>query len=111
MNFFYIFFTLIDTEFAEKKRKLDEMNKKKLHEMKKSLLLDMKHHPDLEYDEDLLLNDENDHLLNREDTGFLNVLFSLHGSYILISFSLFLTIDYFIDLMDGGNKKRKVHVK
>ena len=106
------FFTYKDTEFAEKKRKLDELNKKKLHELKKSLLLDMKHHPDLEYDEELLLNDENDQLLNREDVGFLNVLFSLHGSYILISFCLFLLIDYLLDIMTvGGNKKKKVHMQ
>jgi len=87
------------------------MNRKKLQELKKHLLLDMKHHPDLEYDEDLLLNDENDQLLNKEDTGFLNVLFSLHGSYIFISFFVFLVIDYMLDFSDSGNSKRKVHFK
>lgn len=87
------------------------MNKKKLQEEKKSLLLDMKHHPDLEYDEDLLLNDENDQLLNRDDVGFLNVMFSLHGSYIFLSLSLFLVIDYLLDMFDNSGKKKKVHVK
>ena len=88
------------------------MNKKKLYELKKNLLLDMKHHPDIEYDEDLLLNDENDHLLNTEDVGFLNILFSLHGSYIFLSFGAFLIIDYIIDITErGNNKKRLVHAK
>ena len=89
---------------------MDEMNKKKLYELKKNLLLDMKHHPDIEYDEDLLLNDENDHLLNREDVGFLNVLFSLSGSYIFASFALFMMIDYVCDIGDNSSKKR-VHAK
>lgn len=100
----------MDTEFAEKKRKLDEMNRKRLHEQKKNLLLDLKHHPDLEYDEELLLNDENDQLLNKEDVGIVNVLFSTHGAIIFGSFSLLLLLDYIIDMTDG-KKKRKVHTK
>ena len=84
------------------------MNRKKLQEVKKSLLLELKHHHDLEYDEELLLNDENDQLLNREDVGVLNVLISVHGSYIIASVGLFLLLDYFIDML--GSRK-KVHNK
>merc|ERR1711957_551398 len=101
--------TVENTEFAEKKKKMDEMNKKKLYELKKSHLLDMKHHPDIEYDEDLLLNDENDHLLNNEDVGFMNVLFSLHGSYIFASFALLLIFDFVTDIGDNSSKKKLVH--
>ena len=87
------------------------MNKKKLYELKKNLLLDMKHHPDIEYDEDLLLNDENDHLLDTQDVGFLNILFSLHGSYIFMSFAIFMVIDYIIDIADSTGSKKRVHAK
>lgn len=86
------------------------MNRKKLYELKKNLMLDLKHHPDLEYDEEFLLNDDNDHLLSREDAGVVNVLFSVHGSYIFFSFFVFFIIDYLIDLTEGS-KKRKVHNK
>ncbi len=100
---------IIDTEYAEKKRKLDAINKKKLQELKKNMLIVMKHHPDIEYNEDLLLNDENDTILKRDDPTLIGILFSLHGGYIICSFLIFLGINYALDLTDGSNKKRKVH--
>lgn len=101
---------MIETEYAEKKRKLDEINRKRLQELKKNQLLVMKHHPDIEYNEDLLLNDENDSILTQENPTLLGMLFSLHGMYIVASFLLFLGINYALDLSEGsGSKRRKVH--
>lgn len=104
------FLFILDTEYAEKKRKLDEINRKRLQELKKTQLLVMKHHPDIEYNEDLLLNDENDSILAQENPTLIGMLFSLHGMYIVASFLVFLGINYALDLSESSSlKRRKVH--
>lgn len=98
---------ILETEYAEKKRKLDEIARKKLQELKKNQLLVMKHHPDIEYDEDLLLNDENDSILTKDEPTLFGMFFTLHGAYIIASFVLFLGLNYAIDLTEDKLHRKK----
>ena len=97
----------IETDYAEKKKKLDELRKKKLQDLKKNLLIKLRHNPDLEFDEEKILNEDNDHLLFKEDPSFFNIFFTFNGMCIIASFLIFLFINYYIDIFTKENKKIK----
>jgi len=96
-----------DTDFAERKKKLDEANRKKLQEAKKVILIEKRHHPDEIYDEDAILNQE-DNLLLKDEPGIFNIFFTVYGGYILISLSIFLLLNYILESNERNLKIVKI---
>jgi hypothetical protein len=96
-----------DTDFAEKKKKLEEINRKKLQEAKKSLLIEKRHHPDEIYDEDAVLN-EDDNVLLKEEPGILSLFFTVNGMYILLSLAVFLLLNNGLDVFEPRSKRNKI---
>lgn len=74
---------------------------------KKALLIELRHSPDEEYDEDAVLNEDNDSLLMKEDPSMFDILFTLHGAYIILSLGIFLGINYALDVVDQKPRTRK----
>ncbi len=99
---------VLDTEFAEKKKKLDEENRKKLHEAKKVYLIEKRHNPEEVYDEDAALNEDDSVLVNDEQSIF-NIFFTIHGAYILVSMGVFLVLNYALESFET-NDRRKIKV-
>jgi hypothetical protein len=97
----WVILSNIDTDYAEKKKKLDELIRKKKQEAKKHILIQLRHHPDLEYDEDKILDDDNDDILNQEEPSIFSIFFTFNGSCIIASFVVFLMLNY---LLDSGSK-------
>jgi hypothetical protein len=87
---------ILDTEYAEKKKKLDEENRKKLQEVKKKYLIEKKHSPEEVYDEDAALMEDNS-IIVQEEQGLFGIFFTYHGVLILISFGLFLALNYALE--------------
>ena len=103
---------IYDTDFAEKKKKLDEENRKKLQEAKKVYLSEKRHHPDEIYDEEAALN-EDDSLIIREEPSIFNIFLTIYGFYITASFTVFLMLTYALDIYSGlgGEDKKKIKIE
>lgn len=82
---------------------------KKLQEAKKSYLIEKKHSQEEVYDEDAALN-EDDSVLTLDEPGFINIFFTVHGAYVLISFGMFLLLNYALDTIENS-KKDKIKVE
>jgi hypothetical protein len=89
-----------DTEFAEKKKKQEEINKKKLQEAKKHLLIEMRHHPDDIYNEEDILSMD-DSVLFKEGPSLFHIFFTINGAYIIVSFGIMILFNYLIDQVEG----------
>jgi heat shock protein HspQ len=97
----------IDTDFAEKKKKQDEIQRKKKQELKKHILVQLRHHTDMEYDEDSILNDDNDDILKQEEPSIFSIFFTFHGICIIASFVVFLFLNYLLDTNTSVKVKSK----
>ncbi len=86
-----------DTEFAERKKKFEEINKKKLMEAKKAILIEMRHHNDEIYDEEAILLEEEDTILTKEEPNVFNIFKTAYGGMILISLGMFFVLNHLID--------------
>jgi hypothetical protein len=96
---------ILDTDFAEKKRKLDEENRKKLQEAKKAYLIEKRHNPEEIYDEDSALYEDESVFVN-EEISMLNIFFTIHGAYILISLGVFLVLNYFLEGLEKNSRSK-----
>lgn len=97
--------SILDTEYADKKKKLDEENRKKLQEAKKAYLILKKHDPEEVYDEEAALT-EDDSLIIKDQPSIFNIFFTVHGGYVLFSFIFFLLLSYALDFLEGSNKPK-----
>jgi hypothetical protein len=84
--------------------------RKKLQELKRSVLIQLRHNADEDFDEESVLNDENDSILMKEEPSIFGVFFTLQGICILISFGVFLSLNYLLDNLTGESG-RKVKTK
>jgi hypothetical protein len=87
----------IETDFAEKKKQQDDIQRKKMQELKKHILIQLRHHTDLEIDEDRILNEDSDHLLEQEEPSIFSIFFTFHGMCIVASFVVFLILNQLLD--------------
>jgi hypothetical protein len=97
---------IMDTDFSEKKKKMDEVHRKKMQEFKKKYLIELRHHPDEIYDEDAALADDNDHTVIKEDSGILSLFFNTEGVYIFASFAVFIALNYALEAADTEVRKK-----
>ena len=91
--------TINDTEFAEKKKKLDEMNNKKLQEARKKLAIDLRHHSDEAFEEETLLSQDAESLRVAEEGGPLSIFATKPGMFIIGSVAVFFALNFIIDLI------------
>lgn len=103
-----LFTVNLETEYAEKQKKLEELNKKRIQQMKMKSLLIKKHDVDEEFDEALELSTEEDLIVPKKESTIASTLFSKPGAYIIISFLIFLSLYFAIDNIDD-KRKRKSH--
>lgn len=95
----------METEYSEKKKKLEELNKKRIQQLKMKSLLIKKHDVDEEFDEEAELATEEDVIIAKKERTIVDTLFSLPGIVILGSFGVFLILNNFIDTLE----ERKSH--
>lgn len=89
--------TIQDTDYNEKKKAMEAMNKKKAMEKKKKYMLDLRHSVDEEYDEEALLNSDSEDIFLKKDEGIFSVFLTTPGIGIIISVVLFFGLNYVID--------------
>lgn len=89
--------TINDTDYAEKKKVMDEINKKKNMENKKNYMLDLRHDPDEDYDENELLNSDSEDYFIKKDEGIFSIFKTAPGIGILVSVAIFFSLNYLID--------------
>ena len=92
--------SIYDTEYSDKKKKLDEENRKKLQEAKKAYLIEKKHNPEEVYDEEAALN-EDDSILIKDEPSIFQIFFTVHGAYVLFSFLFFLVLSSGLDFLES----------
>lgn len=91
--------TINDTEYSEKKKKLDAINKKKLQEARKKLAIDLRHHSDEVFEEETLLNEDTESLRVAEDHSIISIFGTLPGMFILASICLFFVLNFLADFL------------
>ena len=98
---------IMDTEYAEKKKKLEEINKKRIQMMKKKSLILKKHDVDEEFDEAFELSTEEDIVKPKVESTLLSTLISTPGLYIIVSFLVFISLYIMLDNLESSSKPKK----
>ena len=88
-----------DTNYAEKKKQIDETNKKKKQEENKKYAVELRHHPDEVFEEETLLNEDIDTLNIVENTNIMSIFNTKPGFGILASVVVFFVFNHGIDLI------------
>lgn len=86
-----------DTDFAIRKRKIDEELRKRIQEKKKVSLIIKKHDVEDEFDEDLELSTEDEIVKVKKETSFFSTFFSFGGISIFVSLILFVGLYFVVD--------------
>jgi hypothetical protein len=82
-----------------------------LQEGKRKLLLELRHSPDEELDEEAAMNSEDDRIIEKDEPSILSIFFTIQGAYIILSFIVFLAINYALDVMDSKPKGKKIKTR
>ena len=85
-----------DTNFAEEKKKQENLNKLKNEAQKKQLTVDLRHHPDEVFTDEQLFNEDLDSLKNIENSGFFSIFGTKLGIGILGSIFVFFVLNTLI---------------
>lgn len=101
----------METEYAERKKKLIEENQKKIQKMKMKSLLVKKHDVDEEFDEEYELSTEEDVILVKYESTIISTLLSPAGTYIVVSFLVFLALYFTLENMEQLHIPKKSKVK
>ena len=96
-----------ETEYAEKKKKLEELNRKRIQQLKMKSLLLKKHDVDDEFDEQYELSTEDDVVISKHESSIVGTLLSPPGAYILTSLLVFFAMYFMIDNYEAEGKSRK----
>lgn len=96
----------METEYSEKKKKLEELNKKRIQQLKMKSLLIKKHDVDEEFDEEAELATEEDIIIVKKERTIIDTLFSFPGIVILSSLVVFFIINNFIDTLEVKKSKK-----
>jgi hypothetical protein len=102
---------IMETEYAERKKKLIEENQKKIQKMKMKSLLVKKHDVDEEFDEEYELSTEEDVILVKYESTIISTLLSPAGTYIVVSFLVFLALYFTLENMEQLHIPKKSKVK
>lgn len=98
---------VMDTDYADKRKQQEEINKKKILEAKKEKLVELKHHPDEIYDEEAALSMDLEDLISRDERSLLQIFNTTQGMFILISFAIFLGMNFMLDALENHGSKNK----
>lgn len=80
------------TEYAEKKKKIQEKEREKLRETRKKYAITLRHDSDEIFDEEALLNNDIDDLYQKKDSSLFSIFYTVPGACIGLSFFLFLML-------------------
>lgn len=100
--------SLEETEFAERKKRMDEMNKKRIQQLKMKNLLLKKHDVDEDFNEELELSTEEDIVTVKPDSTIMSTILSNSGAYIIFSLALFFIL-YSVIERATTTKARRTH--
>lgn len=101
-----------DTDYAIRKKKIDEEMRRRIQEKKKASLIIKKHDVEDEFDEELELSTEDEIVKVKAETSLVLTLFSRSGISILVSLILFVGLYLIVDssekMVRNGNGNGKV---
>jgi len=86
---------LKDTDYAEKKKVLDDVKKKKMQTLKQSQLLNKRHSSDEENDD--IADDNSEEMPQNDDVTPLSIFFTINGVYIFTSLLIFAALYRILD--------------
>ena len=90
-----------ETEYIEKKRRMEEAQKKRIQKLKMKNLLIKKHDIEDEFDEALELSTEDDIITTKIESTILSTLSTPAGGYIIVSLLLFFGFWVFADKLEN----------